>query len=54
MIERLIEEAWNTGEMMHECPDFDSELDMARHLVGILYIAGMVKRGDFYRKAFNI
>ncbi len=54
MIEALMEEAFATGEMMHECPDFDTHLEMARHLVGILYIAGKNDRGDFYRKVLGL
>jgi hypothetical protein len=54
MVERLLEEAFDTGLMVHECPDFEGCLDMQRHLVGILYMAGLDSRGDFYRKALNL
>jgi hypothetical protein len=54
MLEGLMEEAFNTGLVTHECPDFDTNLDLARHMVGILYMANLESRGDFYRKALNL
>ncbi len=54
MLEHLLDEVAATGLLDHVCPEFEDGGEMAMHLIGLLYLAELNSRGDFYRKVMQI